>query len=119
MMSRHFRFEDLKIWQKAVSITNKLFAISLDLDKKGFHRYAEQVRASGLSMTNNIAEGSGSIKSRNFSRYLDYSRSSVFESANVVVILYLQNLISIDTKEDLYLDLEELSKMITGFQRTL
>ncbi|KPK81882.1 MAG: hypothetical protein AMS27_15155 [Bacteroides sp. SM23_62_1] len=70
-------------------------------------------------MCNNIAEGSGFFKSRNFNRYLDYSRSSVFESANVVIILYLQNLISLDTKDELYLELEELSKMITGFQRTL
>jgi four helix bundle protein len=89
------------------------------LDKKGFHRYAEQVRASGLSMCNNIAEGSGSVTNRNFSRYLDYSRSSVFESANVVIILYFQSLISLSTKDELYLDLEELSRVITGFQRTL
>ena len=55
-MSKHFRFEDLKIWQKAVSIANRLFKISVELEKKGFYRYAEQIRASGLSICNNIAE---------------------------------------------------------------
>jgi len=118
-MSKHFRFEDLKIWQKAVSITNRLFEISVELEKKGFYRYAEQIRASGLSICNNIAEGSGSQKNRNFGRYLDYSRGSVFESANVVIILNLQNLISLETKNELYTELEELSRMITGFQKAL
>jgi hypothetical protein len=30
-MSKHFRFEDLKIWQKAVSIANRLFEIKNNL----------------------------------------------------------------------------------------
>ena len=118
-MSKQFKFEDLKIWQRAVLIANKLFEISIQLEKKGYYRFAEQIRASGLSICNNIAEGSGSFKNKNFSRYLDYSRGSVFESANVILILNMQNLISLETKNGLYSELEELSRMITRFQRTL
>ena len=55
-----FRFQDLKIWQLAVEIADKLFDIAERLDKKRLYRFAEQLRAAGMSMSNNIAEGSGS-----------------------------------------------------------
>jgi hypothetical protein len=45
-----FRFQDLKIWQSAIEIANELFDIADDLDKRKFHRWAEQLRASGMSI---------------------------------------------------------------------
>jgi four helix bundle protein len=55
-----FRFQDLKIWQLAIEIADELFDIADELDKRRLFRFAEQLRAAGLSMSNNIAEGSGS-----------------------------------------------------------
>jgi hypothetical protein len=58
---RLFRFEDLEIWKKAIEIGDKLFDIADDLEKMKLYRFAEQARGAGLSMSNNIAEGSGSL----------------------------------------------------------
>jgi len=52
-----FRFQDIEIWKKAIEMGNKLLNIADDLEKKRLYRFAEQVRGSGLSMSNNIAEG--------------------------------------------------------------
>ncbi len=56
----HFRFQDMEIWKMAIAIADKLFDIADELDKKRLYRFAEQLRAAGMSMSNNIAEGSGS-----------------------------------------------------------
>ncbi len=48
-----FRFQDLKIWQLAIEIANKLFDVSDDLEQKRLYRFAEQLRGSGMSMSNN------------------------------------------------------------------
>jgi 23S rRNA-intervening sequence protein len=56
----HWRFEDLEIWNKAVDLAVKFHLIAERLDKRRLYRYAEQLRAAGLSISNNIAEGSGS-----------------------------------------------------------
>ncbi|MGO8989643.1 MAG: four helix bundle protein [bacterium] len=48
-----FRFQDLKIWQLAIQIANKLFDIADDLEEKRLYRFAEQLRGSGMSMSNN------------------------------------------------------------------
>ncbi len=59
-----FRFQDLKIWHLAIKIADELFDIADDLEKKKLYRFAEQLRGSGMSMSNNIAEGSGSISKK-------------------------------------------------------
>ena len=48
-----FRFQDLKIWQLAIQIANELFDIADELEKKRLYRFAEQLRGSGMSMSNN------------------------------------------------------------------
>ena len=56
-----FRFEDLEIWQIAKELAKDLFNLADILESKKLFRFAEQLRASALSMPNNIAEGSGSF----------------------------------------------------------
>ncbi|HEX6730685.1 MAG TPA: four helix bundle protein [Pyrinomonadaceae bacterium] len=68
-MRSHFRFEDLEIWQIARKLAVKLHKLAAKLEKRRYYRYAEQLRAAGLSLTNNIAEGSGSTHTQNLSSF--------------------------------------------------
>ena len=68
-MRPHFRFEDLEIWQLARSLAAKFHKLAEELDKRRPYRYAEQLRAAGLSLTNNIAEDSGSTHPQEFKQF--------------------------------------------------
>lgn len=114
-----FRFQDLDIWKKAIEIAEKLFDIADDLEREKLFRFAEQLRDSGLSMSNNIAEGAGSESKKVFRRYLNIARSSTFENANVVIVLNKRKLISTSDKDDLINELDHLCRMITNFKKTL
>jgi four helix bundle protein len=57
---------DLEIWQDAIEMAGRLFDIADRLQSRRLYRFAEQLRGSGLSMSNNIAEGSGSNSKREF-----------------------------------------------------
>jgi four helix bundle protein len=114
-----FRFQDLKIWQLAIEIANELFDIADELEKKRLFRFAEQLRAAGMSMSNNIAEGSGSISKKDFSNFLNMARRSTFENANIVILLQMRGLISKKTLEQLLDRLDQLCRQITSFQKTL
>jgi four helix bundle protein len=61
-----FWFMDLKIWQDTTAIGVTLFELADKLESKRLYKFTEQLRGSGLSMSNNIAEGSGSNSKRNF-----------------------------------------------------
>ena len=114
-----FRFENLAIWQRAVDVARKLFRLAESLEQKKLFKFAEQVRSAGLSMPNNIAEGSGSTSKKEFIQFLNIARRSTFENASMVLIFAKDGLILENAKEDILKELDELCRMITAFSRTL
>ena len=103
-----FRFQDLEIWQMAIEIADELFDIADDLDRKRLYRFAEQLRGAGMSMSNNIAEGSGSNSKKEFSQFLNIARRSTFENANILILLRRRKLIKKDTLENFLDKLDHL-----------
>ena len=53
------KFHDLQIWKMAIEIADELFEIADALEGKRIYCFAEQLRGSGRSMTDNFAVGSG------------------------------------------------------------
>ncbi len=49
-----FRFMDLEIWQDSIEVAGVLFDIADRLDARRLYRFAEQLRGSGLSMSNPV-----------------------------------------------------------------
>jgi four helix bundle protein len=118
-MVAKFRFQDLKIWQSAIEIADELFNIADDLEWKKLYRFAEQLRGSGMSVSNNIAEGSGSSSKKDFKNFLNFARRSAFENANILIILEKRGLIDKVQLDNNLTDLSILSRQITNFQRSL
>jgi four helix bundle protein len=75
----------LEIWREAMEVSHTLFDLADRLEAKRLYRFAEQTRGVGISMTNNIAEGSGSISPREFHQFLNIARRSTFEGANLAI----------------------------------
>lgn len=114
-----FRFQDLRIWQLSIEIADKLFDIADNLEERKLYRFAEQLRGAGMSMSNNISEGSGSDSNKEFKRFLNIARRSTFENANILILLLKRNLISNEQMDQLLNDLDSLCRQITSFQKTL
>jgi len=114
-----FRFQDLQIWQFAIEISDELLDIADFLEDRKLFRFAEQLRGASMSMSNNIAEGSGSTSKTDFNNYLNYARKSTFENANILIILNRRKLLS-EERLNLLLDkLDKECRMITNFKKTL
>lgn len=114
-----FRFEELEIWKVGSEIGEDLFVIAEMLNEKRKYRFSEQLYGAAMSITNNIAEGSGSFSKKDFANFLNISRRSVFECANILCILERSNYISSEIKDQLFNRLQILSKMITNFRKSL
>jgi len=114
-----FRFQDLEIWQLAIEIADELFDVADELEKKRLYRFAEQLRAAGMSMSNNIAEGSGSSFNKEFKKFLNVARRSTFENANILILLHKRNLITDERLERLLDKLDHLCRKITNFQGSM
>ncbi len=114
-----FRFMDLEIWQDAMELGVILFEVADRLESKRLYRFAEQLRGSGLSMSNNIAEGSGSSSKREFLSFLNIARRSTFENANILLVMEKRSLLDESQVTALLERLDRLCRKITNFQKTL
>ena len=78
----------MDIWKDAISVSEILFDYSDKAEEKRYYKFAEQLRAATMSISNNIAEGSGSFSDNEFASFLNISRRSVFECANILQIFF-------------------------------
>jgi len=119
MAAKQFRFEELEVWQKAATFSMDLFDLADVLEQRKYFRFAEQLRAATLSVTNNIAEGSGSLSKTEFATFLNYARRSVFEIASELMMLSRKGYLSSKEVNKSLPVLEEESRMLLAFMRPL
>src|SRR5437016_8980574 len=119
MNNTQFRFQELEIWKRAAEFSSSLFQLADELDKQRLFRFAEQLRAAVLSIMNNIAEGSGSVSRIDFANFLNTARRSTFEVANILFLLSKNGYFGESDLNKTIGDLEEESRMLFAFMRTL
>ena len=119
MTDKQFRFQDLEIWRRGAEISQELFRLADRLEDRRLFGFAGQLRSATLSITNNIAEGSGSLSKPDFANFLNISRRSVFEVANILMMLSKDNYLPIADARPLLAKLEEESRMLLAFRRRL
>lgn len=64
-------------------------------------------------------EGSGSFSDKEFASFLNISRRSVFECANILCIFVRRSIVTSEEKSAVYYNLLKLSKMITSFRKSI
>jgi four helix bundle protein len=119
MNEKQFRFQDLEVWKRAAQFSPDLFRLADQLEGKRLFRFAEQLRAATLSITNNIAEGSGSTSKIDFAHFLNMARRSTFEVANILFLI--GNVVAASNFDlgRIISELEQESRMLLAFIRTL
>ena len=114
-----FRFEDLEIWQLSIDIADKILNIADELEKKNLFRFSEQLRGAVLSISNNIAEGSGSDSKKDFAKFLNISHRSAFETVNILMILKKRGFLSEEELNKYLDDIDVLCRKIITFKNSL
>ncbi len=89
------------------------------LEERRLFRFSEQMRSAALSVSNNIAEGSGSASNADFANFLNIAKRSAFENANMVLSFHRRRFISEEKAEALMEELEIECRMIESFRRKL
>ena len=118
MQRPHFRFEDLEIWHLAKALSVCFHKVAEDLEQRKHYRYAEQLRAAGLSVPNNIAEGSGSLHPKEFQQFLNIARRSLFENASMLLVFEAMGLMASEQVDVLLEQCDALSRKITNYMRS-
>ena len=88
------RFEDLECWQETRKFVKLIYELTKKEQFKKDFELVGQVRDSAVSSMGNIGEGFHRNSTKDFLRFLDYSRSSVAETVSHCYVALDQEYIS-------------------------
>jgi four helix bundle protein len=115
-----FAFEDLQVYQKALSFSVSVIDCVdvMDLPRKHY-RLIEQLEASCTSVALNIAEGKGRFSKKEFKHFLYIARGSLYETLTMLQIFLKKEWLDQERYEGLYSDAEEINRMLSGLINSL
>lgn len=113
-----FRFEELEIWKESVAYGKRCYLIAGKFPPYERYSLSDQLRRAGVSISNNIVEGSVGT-SANFRKFLNIAVGSTLETANILNFAHELGYIDLVEKERMYRDSELLIKRIRAFSNSL
>ncbi len=112
-----FRFERLQVWHKAVELYEVVDRAVGKFPPSERFGTVDQLRRAALSVSSNIAEGSGRETGRESAHFYTMARASAYEVVSIVTICQRRGLLSNEQYRDVYGRTEEISKMLTALKR--
>lgn len=107
-------FRDLIAWQKAVALCKGVYAISATFPDAERFGLTAQIRRAVVSIPSNIAEGYGRRRTKDYMRYLDVARASLYEVDTQLVLARELGFASDSDLEPLILLLNEAGRILSG-----
>jgi four helix bundle protein len=114
-----FRFQTLDVYKNTLALSGDIFLLLNELQNRREYVIADQLLRAFLSISNNIAEGSGSCSDKEFAYFLNISRRSVFECVNILIIINLKGYISVETRDNYSTKFELISRKLQSLRRSL
>jgi len=110
------KFEDIIAWQKARIFINKIYK---EFGKCNDFGFRDQILRASVSIMNNIAEGFKKKSNKELRKYLNISKGSCGEVRSMLYLAIDIGYLKKDDFDILYDQTIELSKIITGFNKSL
>ena len=113
------KFEELKIWQKAMDITEKCYKASENFPKEERYGLTSQLRRSAVSIPSNISEEAGRNTNGEFKQFLGIANGSSYELLTQLYLSSRLNLIKEENVRPIINEVLEVTKMNFSLQRSL
>lgn len=114
-----FKFEELKVWQRAIDLTGEVDQLTKSFPKEELYILTKQIKNAADSIALNIAEGSTGQSDKEFNRFLGMALRFGIEVVSCLYIGRKRDIIKQNDFERLYGELTQITKMIQGLRNSL
>ena len=114
-----FGFEKLDVWQKAIEYADFIYGATRRFPDDERYGLTIQMRRSAVSVSSNIAEGSGRGSNTEFSRFVGIGYGSLMECISQSHVAHRQGFLSQRAFEGSYDRAERLARMLSGLRSSL
>jgi four helix bundle protein len=112
-------YKELNVWQKSRELVKFIYFLTSKFPKEELFGISSQMRRAVISISSNIAEGSGHSSKKDFIRFLEISYSSTSELETQIILSFdLNYVIEIDLNQGLE-KISEIQKMLSGLIKSL
>ena len=111
--------KELKIWNKAIDLAVDVYKATSTFPTDERFGLISQSRRAAVSIPSNIAEGAGRNSIKEFNNFLGIANGSSYELQTQLVIAGKLAILESKILEPLLAQIDELQKMIYGFQHML
>ncbi len=118
-MGKFKSFEEITSWQKSRLFNKRIYEITENTIFKKDFDLVRQIRRASISISSNIAEGFERNTDKEFVYFLYVSKASAGEVRSQLYLALDLNYISKIEFEELYLNVSDISKLLSGFIKYL
>ncbi len=113
-------YKDLLIWQKGIVLVVKVYSLVKSFPQEELFALTSQIKRASVSIPSNISEGYGRNTHKSFSYFIDIARGSLNElETQLIIAKELQFITNFEVYNEILELIEEESKMINSFSKTL
>jgi four helix bundle protein len=112
-------FSDLRVWKIADDLAHKIYTISDEFPKRYLYDLTLQLRRAALSVPTNISEGCASQHTKELIQFLNIAKRSLYETRYLVLFAFKRTLIREDIYKEIDLQIDDISKMLSGLVKSL
>jgi four helix bundle protein len=112
-------YRDLIVWQKSMHWVTLVYSLTSKIPESEKFGLISQIRRSSVSIPSNIAEGYGRNYKKDYSRFLQISRGSLFECQTQIEIALNLGFISSEDCKEINEFSTEIEKMLNSLIRKL
>lgn len=114
-----FKFEKLQIWKEAVEYGKEVYKTADTFPKTEQFGLIAQIKRATVSISSNIAEGSGSPSNKHFAHFLDISMGSLIETVSQLMFARELHYIDEPNLNRHYTQAETLMRRMQSFKKSL
>jgi four helix bundle protein len=112
-------YKNLKIWQRSMDIVEMIYRETATFPKEEKYSLTSQIRRASSSIPSNIAEGTSRESKKEFSYFLSIALGSCYELNTQIELAKRLCIITLETKDKIHQELDELEKMIAGLRKRI
>ena len=112
-------YKDLLIWQKGMDITEKVYQLTKISPNDELYGLTSQIKSCSISIPSNIAEGYGRNYRKDYSRFLQIARGSLFENQTQLEIAVNLDFIKVENLNEIKELSIEVEKMLNSLIKKL
>lgn len=115
---RIFSFEKLNVWQKSRQLSVKIYKYTKSFPSEEKFGLTSQMRRAAVSISSNIAEGTGRHSFKDKARFTEVAYGSALELLNQAILSNDLEFLSDEFYKEIRKDISEIAAMLDGLYKT-